>query len=50
MWCCDACRDAVFDKRDSKFESGSLQQTVRLSREIARRGREPRLFARVCEP
>src|SRR5271156_2277561 len=25
-----------------------LQQAVRLSREVARRGREPRLFARVC--
>jgi len=32
------------------FESGFLQQTVRLSREVARRGREPPLFARVCGP
>ena len=35
---------------DRGFESISLQQTVRLSREIARRGRGPRLFARVCGP
>ena len=33
-----------------KFESISLQQTVRLSPELARRGREPRPFARVCGP
>src|SRR5215475_10937212 len=33
-----------------KFESISLQQTVRLSTEVARRGREPRLFARVWRP
>jgi DNA end-binding protein Ku len=33
-----------------KFESISLQRTVRLSTEVARRGREPRLFARVWRP
>src|SRR6516165_3852383 len=32
------------------FESTSLQRRVRLSREVARRGREPRLFAWVCRP
>src|SRR5215468_8995023 len=36
--------------RYEKFESISLQQTVRLSREVARRGREPRLFARMSGP
>jgi hypothetical protein len=36
--------------RNRKFEFSSLQQTVRLSRQIARRGREPRLFARACGP
>ena len=36
--------------RDRKFESISLQQAVRLSREVAPRGREPRLFAGVCGP
>ena len=36
--------------RDHGFESAFLQQTVRLSREVARLGREPRLFARVCGP
>jgi hypothetical protein len=35
-------------RRDGSFESGSLQQTVRLSRKVARRGREPRIFAPVC--
>src|SRR5215831_2128387 len=35
----------LFCKRYRRFESISLQQAVRLSREVARRGREPRLFA-----
>src|SRR5205823_11141146 len=33
---------------DQKFESTSLQQTVRLSPASAFEGREPRLSARVC--
>src|SRR5215467_3417996 len=36
--------------RNRWFESTSLQQTVRLSREVARRSRERRLFARMCGP
>ena len=36
--------------RDRWFESIFLQRTVRLSQEVARRGREARLFARVCGP
>ena len=35
-------------KAPYRFESCFLQQTVRLSWEVARLGREPRLFARVC--
>ena len=34
--------------RNRKFEFSPLQQTVRLSQETPRRGREPGLFARVC--
>ena len=26
MWCCDACRDAVFDKRDSKILWGGRRR------------------------
>ena len=37
-------------KAPYKFESISLQRTVRLSQEVTRRGREARLFARVCRP
>ena len=40
----------LFSERDQWFESAFLQQTVRLSREIARCGREARLFAGVCGP
>jgi len=36
--------------RNRKFESISLQQTVRLSRELACRGRKPGRFPRVCGP
>jgi len=41
-------RNGAYPARNWKFESISLQRTVRLLREVARRGREPRLFARVC--
>ena len=43
-------RNGAYPARNWKFESISLQRTVRLLREVARRGREPRLFARVCRP
>jgi len=46
----NAAKTTAFVWRYQKFESISLQQTVRLSREVARRGREPPLFARVCGP
>ena len=43
-------RNRAYLARNRWFESSSLQQTVRLSREVARGGRELRLFARVCRP
>src|SRR3974390_154574 len=36
--------------RDRWFEALPLHRRVRLSREVKRRGREARLFARVCGP
>jgi len=39
----DACH-----ARDEFARDCLLQRTVRLSREVTRRGREARLFARVC--
>src|SRR6516165_12007054 len=43
-----ATTETLSQERDRWFESSSLHRRVRLSREVARRGREPRLFARVC--
>jgi len=40
--------DGEYLKRNRWFESGSLQQRVRLSPASAFEGREPRLSARVC--
>src|SRR6516165_2254971 len=43
-------RNGAYLARNWKFESISLQQTVRLSRQVPRRGQKARLFAQVCGP
>jgi hypothetical protein len=48
----DYCRtvEQAIEHRDREFESVFLQRTVRLSLEVAHRGRKARLFQRVCGP